>query len=205
MPDSTPETKPPIELTEPIWQHQMGESARWYDRFHRYMLAGSKRSLIGVVRLEKAEKGGKGRVLKVPGAWNRSFARFRWRERAAGWDEYQRQINQEVWEANFKELRESAWEMSKQHLARHEQMMKVPLFEQTMIRDDNGHPVSVTIMPSRWTYKDILATSAAVVTLGGFAIGDVQAAEQLLDTLGYKVLLEENGSERIDQFVSEET
>ena len=200
MPDLTP-----VELTEPIWQHQMGESARWYDRFHRYMLVGSRRSLIGIVRLERAEKGGKGRVLKVPGYWNRSFLKYRWRERAAAWDEYQRQINREVWETHYKELRLSAWEMSQQHLARHDQMMKVPLFEQTMIRDDNGHPVSVTIKPSRWNYKDILATSAAVVQLGGFAIGDVEAASQLLETLGYEVYLEEEGSESIDQFVSEET
>ena len=197
--------KPPIELTEPIWMQQAGESPLWYDRFHRYMLVGSRRSVIGVVRLEKAEKGGKGRVLKAPGAWDRSKSRFRWAERAAAWDSYQREIDREVWEAHFKELRLSAWEMSQEHLKRHQQMMKVPLFEQTMIRDDNGHPVSVTVLPARWTYKDILATSAAVVTLGGFAIGDVQAAEQLLETLGHKVLLEENGAESIDQFVSEET
>ena len=169
------------------------------------MLVGSKRSLLGMVRLEKAEKGVTRRVLRTPGSWDRAFAKYRWRERAAAWDEYQRQINREVWEAHYKELREQAWEMSQEHLKRHEQMMKVPLFEQTMIRDDNGHPVSVTIKPSRWTYKDILATSAAVVTLGGFAIGDVEAASQLLETLGYKVLLEESGSESIDQFVSEET
>lgn len=194
----------PIDLTEPLWMQQYGESALWYDRFHRYMLVGSRRSLLGTVRVEEAEKGRLKRSLRVPGSWHKAFAKYRWKERAAAWDEYQRSIDREKWEQRFKELRDAAWEMSQEHLNRHKQMLKVPLFEQTMIRDEGGNPVAVTIKPSRWTYKDIIATSTAIITLGAFAIGDVDAAEQLLETLGYKVYLETNENAGIDEFVTEE-
>lgn len=179
-----------IKLTEPAWLKQQGESNRWYDRFHRYMLAGSKRSLLGTYRVERAELGVKRRTLKTPGAWDRAFARFHWRDRAAAWDEHQRNINQADGERRYRELRESAWEMSEKLLEHHNKMRTVPLFEQEITAtDSSGNPTAVTISPFRWAYRDIIATAQAAIELGAFAIGDVEAAIHLIESIGYNVSL----------------
>lgn len=185
-----------IDLFEPVWQRQPKESTRWYDRFYRYMVAGPKRSFLGTYNAELAEKGGKRRT-SIPRAWDEAIDRFCWEERATAWDDYQRSIDREKWERRFQELRENAWEMSREHLRRHEQMLKVPLFEQVTTRNDAGNPVAITIKPVKWSYKDLITTSSAVLSLGAFAIGDVQAAEELLGMLGYTVTVD-GESESVD-------
>jgi hypothetical protein len=71
------------------WDRQRGESNLWYARFERYRLAGPSRSLLGTLNSEMIEKGLL-RKTRVPGAWNRAFERWRWRERAEAWDEQER-------------------------------------------------------------------------------------------------------------------
>jgi hypothetical protein len=83
MPDTMPQTE--------AWERQAGEPNRWFARFERYRLAGPSRSLLGTVHAELAEKGDK-RQTKVPGAWSRAAADWRWRQRAEAWDEQQRQL-----------------------------------------------------------------------------------------------------------------
>jgi hypothetical protein len=152
------------------------------------MLGGAKRSLLGTYRVERAEKGVKRRTLKTPGAWDRAFARFRWRERAAAWDEYQRSIDREHWDRRYRDLREAAWEMSRNLVEHHNRMLTVPLFKrETTATDSSGRPTAVTISPSMWVYRDIIASAHAAIELGAFAIGDVNAAERLLEQMGYVI------------------
>jgi len=86
-----------------IWEQQPGEPTRWYDRFHRYMLDGRRRAILQVYlaewRREKARKGAPPQAIEamrqpatIPGAWGQVVAAWAWRERAAAWDAYQRQI-----------------------------------------------------------------------------------------------------------------
>ena len=41
------------DFVEPIWVQQPEELDRWYGRFHRYLLMGSRRSLLGCVHEEE--------------------------------------------------------------------------------------------------------------------------------------------------------
>jgi hypothetical protein len=71
------------------WDRQPGEPNLWYARFERYRLAGPRRSLLGAVNAELTSNG-RNKQAKVPGAWNRAFGRWHWRERAEAWDEQER-------------------------------------------------------------------------------------------------------------------
>lgn len=68
------------------WARFDDEPGRWFARFEAFRQFGPTRSLLGTVSAERAEKGGKRRARKVPGAWDRAAKRFRWRERAEAWD-----------------------------------------------------------------------------------------------------------------------
>jgi hypothetical protein len=100
MPDPTPQSEP--------WERQPGEPNLWFSRFERFRLTGPTRTLLGMVNAELVEQG-RSRQLRVPGAWNRAFAKWRWRERAEAWDESERQ---KVREAHSKEIDE----MNRRHI-----------------------------------------------------------------------------------------
>jgi hypothetical protein len=87
MADTAPQAEP--------WDRQPGEPNLWFSRFERYRLAGPGRSLTGIWTAEQAEKGVNRRT-KVPGAWDRAAARWRWRQRAEAWDEHERQKAREA-------------------------------------------------------------------------------------------------------------
>jgi hypothetical protein len=87
MADTVPKPEP--------WERQPAEPNLWFTRFENYLRAGAGRSLLGAVNSERAEKGRK-RQTKVPGAWNRAAAGWRWKERAEAWDEHERQKAREA-------------------------------------------------------------------------------------------------------------
>jgi hypothetical protein len=70
------------------WERKEGEPNLWFQRFERYRLAGPKRTLLGTVNAEKAERGLQRRARSTPGAWQRNFEQWRWKERAEAWDEH---------------------------------------------------------------------------------------------------------------------
>lgn len=89
-----------------IWEQQPGEPNRWYDRFHRFMLDGRRRTVLSVYldewRREKARKGARAddiqalrQPLTIPGSWGKMVAAWSWRERAAAYDAYLRQQEDE--------------------------------------------------------------------------------------------------------------
>jgi hypothetical protein len=98
------DTMPPSES----WDRQPGEPNLWYTRFERYRLAGPSRSLLGTLNSEMLEKG-LPRKARVPGAWNRAFERWRWRDRAEAWDEQERH---KVQAAHARDLEE----MNRRHI-----------------------------------------------------------------------------------------
>jgi hypothetical protein len=71
---------------------------RWFARFERYRLMGTRRSLLAVYRWERtgairrdgASASGPDdapvRLRTLPRAWARAAERWRWRERAEAWD-----------------------------------------------------------------------------------------------------------------------
>ncbi|HMF29002.1 MAG TPA: hypothetical protein VKE42_09545, partial [Candidatus Cybelea sp.] len=75
------------------WDRQPGEPMRWFHRFEQYRLAGPQRSVVGTFNQERAKLCKKGQKYhartQATGAWNRNFARWRWKERATAFDESQ--------------------------------------------------------------------------------------------------------------------
>jgi hypothetical protein len=82
MADTAPQAEP--------WESQPGEPNLWFARFESYRLTGAGRTLLGAVNTEQANRG-KQRQTRIPGAWSRAFARWRWRQRAEAWDAHERQ------------------------------------------------------------------------------------------------------------------
>lgn len=101
-----------IELIEPLWEQQAGESTEWFKRFCRYRNQIGSRSLVACVNSEAADKGVQKRSTKAPGSWNQAKQKWRWDERVAAWDLYQVERQDAIWDERYKKWRESAWENS---------------------------------------------------------------------------------------------
>jgi hypothetical protein len=74
-----------------IWDRQPDEPTRWFDRFERFRQAGARRTLLGCINAEREENGEK-RYSSVPGSWTAASEKWKWRERATAWDDYQREL-----------------------------------------------------------------------------------------------------------------
>jgi hypothetical protein len=103
MPDTVPQAE--------FWDRQLGEPNLWFGRFERYRLSGPKRSLLATLNAERTENG-LARKTRLPGAWNRAFEHWRWRQRAEAWDEQERckalaAHTQEVEEMNRRHIQEA--------------------------------------------------------------------------------------------------
>ena len=73
------------------WARQENEPTLWYERFLVYLQMGPARTLLGAVHeVEKAEKSGKKRSSRVPGAWDNAVEEWDWKKRAEAWDDYRR-------------------------------------------------------------------------------------------------------------------
>ena len=69
------------------WDRQPEEPNRWYQRFTAFRLQGVGRSLLEAANKSRDEKGIK-RTVRVAGAWVRACDTWRWRDRAAAWDQF---------------------------------------------------------------------------------------------------------------------
>jgi hypothetical protein len=89
----------------PLWEPLPGEPARWYGRFERFRLAGPTRSLLATFNAEQSERQGTKRRC-VPGAWVQAACRWRWRERAAAWDDHDQRQARAAHAAKVNEMNE---------------------------------------------------------------------------------------------------
>lgn len=67
------------------WDRQPGEPSLWFDRFERYRLMGSGRTMLGCYHQEQ-DKNGQERTNNIPGSWRTAIETWRWRERVEAWD-----------------------------------------------------------------------------------------------------------------------
>ena len=98
----------------------------WYGRFHAYLLAGSRRSLLATYNSER-EKAGKGAAKSVPSSWNEAADRWRWGARAAAWDAEIRMREEAKWIARREEFRERQWAIAERLIQKGEAMLASPL------------------------------------------------------------------------------
>lgn len=98
-----------------VWEQQPGEPNAWYDRFHEFLMMGRTRNVQAVyvteARRARARKGAPVAEVSnwsprtLPHSWGRQVAAWAWRERAAAWDAYQRQIEDEEFDAERRQDR----------------------------------------------------------------------------------------------------
>uniref|UniRef100_A0A832H3J5 Uncharacterized protein n=1 Tax=Oscillatoriales cyanobacterium SpSt-402 TaxID=2282168 RepID=A0A832H3J5_9CYAN len=178
----------PIELQEPLWERQSGESSEWYRRFCRVRNQIGARSVLAAYRQEFEEKGGKGRIpRRVPGSWERAREHFCWDERFAAWDVYQQEKEDQIWTDRLNELREKGWDLYELLSSKAEAMMRMPFVTQT-ITSSNGGNIS-TIMATEWNqFRVPLLMLKLAMELGYEAIGDNNKALTLLTRQGFQVV-----------------
>lgn len=162
---------PDENVVEP-WKRKPEEPLLWYSRFHRFMLLGSRRSLLSAVNQELVEKG-RIKQNKVPGAWNNAAQEWKWRDRAAAWDASQQQRDEEEWQIRRREQRELEWQVSQQLLKKAEQMLSRSL-------DD-----------CKWSFRDAATCFEVASKLARLAAemhrGDLNAAIAFVRKYGYAV------------------
>jgi hypothetical protein len=76
-----------------LWDRQPDEPTRWFERFERFRQMGPRRSLLGCANAERVEVGrNEKKLIRVPGAWAEVAEKWKWRDRATAWDDYQREL-----------------------------------------------------------------------------------------------------------------
>jgi len=138
------------------WERMESEPENWFLRFTRYLNAGLNRSFLGVYNDERAERG-KGKALRISGAWERRVKQFDWAERARLYDLELVRSEREEWDKRRKEHREKEMKLARKLIERAEQMLQFPLARtENVSQVDNGVVINQTIVnPSNWKFSDI--------------------------------------------------
>jgi hypothetical protein len=83
----------PVPPPEHPWDRQPGEPDLWWSRFRRFLGLGPRRSLLAAWRAELAESGREvpnGSNPSAPDGWSQHATQWAWRERAAAFDDHDR-------------------------------------------------------------------------------------------------------------------
>lgn len=132
------------------WERQPGESLRAYEAARAYFELGPSRSLAAVA--QKCKKS-----VSLLARWS---SRWRWSERAAGYDQHMAMVEMdarrralaqeaEEWARRQAELRHEEWEVSRALLDRAREMLAFPL---TVVTENDGMTI---VQPARWSFKDV--------------------------------------------------
>lgn len=169
-------TDRPIEPDGPPrpWDRRPDETSPAYAAFRHYCKLGGERAANRV-----AADLGKSRKLIL--VWS---SRHEWVARAAAWDTHMAALEQERqekvraeyaerWERRRLEAAEANWDRAQRVAVRAEEMLKAPLFEQTVTkRDADGRPTEVTIEPAKWTLNTAGALLKLAAELQAAALGE---------------------------------
>lgn len=154
------------------WAKQPKEPQIWYNRFHRFMLTGPRRSLLRAYNSESEESSGKQRN-STPSSWDNAAKKWQWRDRAAAWDAFQQQREEQEWQIRRSEQRELEWQISQQLCKKAEQMLSRSL-------DD-----------CKWSFRDAATCLEVASKLARLAAemhrGDLNAAIAFVRKYGYAV------------------
>lgn len=139
-----------------------GESRRANQALHDYALMGAGRSL----RLLRGHYANAPQTESPPTrrwsticGWS---ARYDWQARVARWEELEKERVTQQWRDRQDEIREREWGAAEALLERAAQMLKYPLSEQTVTREEAGPDGKavvqhVTVKPVRWSQRDVAA------------------------------------------------
>lgn len=155
------------------WERRPEEPNKWFDRFERFKLLGSARSLFAAYTADRARRGRETSARTgVPLSWRYAADHWEWKDRAEAWDEAQRQEQSTEWRRRRDELREQEWKMSQDLLDKARQMLVFPLAKTTRSQQDEGMTMITEVHPTRWSIADAGRLSEAASKLGRLALGE---------------------------------
>lgn len=105
------------------WDRQEGEPTKWYNRFERYRLMGSNRSVLATYHGESAKSGNGRQKGLTPGSWSTNADKWNWKARAEAWDMQEAQSRaaaaalQQAKEEAEKERERREWRLKRKQLA----------------------------------------------------------------------------------------
>jgi hypothetical protein len=177
----------PIELLEPFWERQKGESTEWFRRFCKFRNQLGPRSLLAAHRRELEESGkGRANLRRVPSSWDEARVKYCWDARAEAWDMHRQQQEDLEWDGRWSELRERCWELSELLFEKSKSMALMPTVE-TSIQGVNGG--QTVIKPCDWSgFRTACEVARTAAELGRQAIGDINSAATLLTSQGFKIV-----------------
>lgn len=138
-------SEPEIQKT---WERQNAEKDNHYSWFHRYLMMGSARSLLGAYSAAQEEKGRK-KQNRVAGAWIEASVRHSWRERAAVWDAEQRKKTEIEYEEQRRALAKRKFAAKEQAMEKIETMLRFPIVSTRTTGN------TTIIEPAKWTFDTI--------------------------------------------------
>jgi len=105
------------------WARREGEPTIWYNRFERYRLMGSNRSMLGVVMAEMGKDGQKRTSQNIPNSWRLNADKWEWKARAEAWDMHEVEARaaaaalQQAKEDAERERERQEWRLKRRQLA----------------------------------------------------------------------------------------
>lgn len=170
------------------WLRQDREPALWYDRFTHYRRLGPQRTLLGAYRAAtKAQKGASGRAKTVPGAWQKAFQEWSWKERAEAYDQYRRNAEEREWNKRYTKQRETEWALAQDLVTKAKQMLSMPLVKTTRTVEEDGRLIITEVEPARWAFRDAAGYIETASKLARLAAGKPTAETRIVlgeDDLG---------------------
>ncbi len=105
------------------WERMENEPTKWYNRFERYRLMGSNRSVLATYHAESANNGNGRQKGLTPGSWSINADKWNWKARAEAWDmlEVERKAAaaalQQAKEEAEREQERQEWRLKRKQLA----------------------------------------------------------------------------------------
>lgn len=158
------------QLSGPVWERLPDEPSLWFERFDRYRLRGTGRSLLGTVNDDRAQRGAK-RTQSVPGAWHKQFTRWQWATRVAAYDRWEAERLQALWTERRERQRDREWELAQKIVEKAEAMLGFPLASRTVTEDEDGKQTRITITPAKWGFASVAALADVASKLMRLSVG----------------------------------
>ena len=148
------------------WERQNEEPCKYFEWFHVWLLMGPSRSLLGaynVVQRQSKEKSGKvwKPALDASLSWKTTAQQWKWKTRAAAWDDEQRRKSEEEYEARRRAVQNRMLGIAEQMAEKAELMLRFPI-TRTPYLDEKDQTV---IEPAKWNFNTVPRLTAAIEKL----------------------------------------
>lgn len=143
-----------------------GEPDLWFGRFRMYIEMGPNRTMLAVMNRDRLANG-KQKVSHITHVWTKSCSYWRWRDRAAAYDDWLADERDSEILSTMRELNSKRLEIGRKLFEHVEKMLSHPLTMQKIARDGK----TILIMPAKWRLADV----EKLYTLGDNLVNDAMS------------------------------